>query len=402
MPSRGSRVVESRATGMDDQDRSTAVSPRRRRRHRSHRRSAPGTPPGTLTADPDAPAPVIHVMAYGPEQYTERELTDPQSVTDFLGKWPVTWMNVYGLGNTTVLAEIGKLFELHPLALEDVVNRHQRAKVEQYGPNQFIVAHMVTLGEHVDTEQLSLFLGPNFVLTFEERPGDCLDSVRERIRTGTGRLRTTGPDYLAYALLDTVIDAYFPVLEHYGERLETLEDDVIRQPDNDTLGRVHAVKQDLLTLRRMIWPLRDAINSLMRETDSLITKETRLYLRDCYDHVIRVIDLLETYREVGSGLMDVYLSSVSNRMNEVMKVLTIIATIFIPLSFIAGLYGMNFSHDRSPWNMPELSWYFGYPFALLLMAIVAGGLLLFFRHRGWLGASPTPSKGTAGRNAVAP
>ena len=358
---------------------------RRRRHHRSHRSTPPGTAPGTLTVDPEAPKPVIHVMAYGPDEWTERDIVDPESVRDFLGKWPVTWVNVYGLGDARVLTELGKIFALHPLALEDVVNLHQRAKVEQYGAHEFIVAQMVTFLEHVETEQLSLFLGHNFVLTFEERAGDCLDPLRDRIRTGTGRVRAAGPDYLTYAILDAVIDAYFPVLERYGEHLEALEDDVIVRPDNRAIRGIRAIKHDLLTLRRAIWPHRDAINSLFRDAAPMISEETRIYLRDCYDHVIRIMDLLETYRELATGLMDVYLSSVSNRMNEVMKVLTIIATIFIPLSFIAGLYGMNFNSDKSPWNMPELAWRYGYPFALGLMAAVALGLLVFFWRRGWIG-----------------
>jgi len=372
---------------------------RRRRRHRSHR-GTPGTAPGTLTVDPEAPKPVIHVMAYGPDEWTERDIVDPQSVRDFLGKWPVTWVNICGLGDARVLTELGKIFALHPLALEDVVNLHQRAKVEQYGSHQFIVAQMVTFPERMETEQLSIFLGHNFVLTFEERVGDCLDPLRDRIRNGTGRVRVAGPDYLVYAILDAVIDAYFPVLERYGEHLEALEDDVIARPDNQTLSRVRAVKHDLLVLRRAIWPQRDALNSLFRDAAPMITEDTRIYLRDCYDHVIRIMDLLETYRELATGLMDVYLSSVSNRMNEVMKVLTIIATIFIPLSFIAGLYGMNFNAQKSPWNMPELDWRYGYPFALLLMAGVAMGLLVFFRRRGWIGppteARPSANGGTGG------
>ncbi len=336
-------------------------------------------------------------MAYGPEEWTERDVTDPQAVREFLGKWPVTWVNVYGLGDARILSELAQIFSLHPLALEDVVNLHQRAKVEQYATHQFIVAQMVSLAEHVDTEQLSLFLGHGFVLTFEERTGDCLGAVRERIRAGTGHVRAAGADYLTYAILDAVIDAYFPALERYGEHLEALEDDVIARPDNHAISRIRAIKHDLLVLRRAIWPQRDALNSLFRDAAPMITEDTRIYLRDCYDHVIRIMDLLETYRELATGLMDVYLSSVSNRMNEVMKVLTIIATIFIPLSFIAGVYGMNFNPERSPYNMPELAWRYGYPFALALMAAVAIGLLFFFRRRGWLGPAAPPATMDDGR-----
>ncbi len=336
--------------------------------------------------DPDAPRSVIHVIAYGPEQCTEHDLADPQQLHAFIGQSPVIWVNVYGLGDGRTLNELKEIFDLHPLAMEDVVNLHQRAKVEAYGDHHFIVAQMISLNDRIETEQLSLFLGRNFVLTFEQRRGTALDVIRERIRKQGGSLRDHGADYLAYALLDAVVDGYFPVLERYGDRLELLEDDVIAHPDNHTIARVHAVKHDLLVLRRAIWPQRDAISVLFRESTPLVTDETRLYLRDCYDHTVRIIDLVETYRELGTGLMDLYLSSVSNRMNEVMKVLTIISTIFIPLSFIAGVYGMNFNAGASPWNMPELSWYFGYPFTLGLMAVVAVGLLLFFRRRGWLRA----------------
>jgi magnesium transporter len=209
--------------------------------------------------------------------------------------------------------------------------------------------------------------------------------VRERIRKGVGRMRGAGPDYLAYALLDAIIDGYFPVLEHYGEYLEDLEDVLVHDPDEELVADIHNVKRDLLTLRRAIWPLRDALGALLREPVPLISHETHPYLRDCYDHTVQIIDLVETYRELGSGLMDMYLSSVSNRMNEIMKVLTIISTIFIPLSFIAGVYGMNFNPERSPLNMPELNWYWGYPFCLAIMGVVAAVLVGFFWRKGWLG-----------------
>jgi magnesium transporter len=219
--------------------------------------------------------------------------------------------------------------------------------------------------------------------------GDSFDPVRERLRKGKGRARAAGPDHLAYALIDAAIDAYFPTIEAYGERLEELEDEVIVRPTKTTILRIHEIKRELLNIRRAIWPLREAINTFFREPSPLITDETRLYLRDCYDHTIQVIDLCETYRELGSGLMETYLSSISNRTNEVMKVLTIIATIFIPLTFVAGLYGMNFKTEKSPYNMPELDWYWGYPFCLALMATVAIGMLVFFWRRGWLKASET-------------
>jgi magnesium transporter len=363
-------------------------APRRQRRKAWARRSAPGAPPGTLLPDPKAPPPVIRVIAYGPDTFTEQAVESPVLVRPFLQAWPVTWVNVEGLGDATVIRQLGDLFGLHQLALEDVINVHQRAKVEQYGDHHFIVTRMVRLGARLETEQVSLFLGRNFVLTFQEGlPGDCLEPVRDRLRQGHGRIREAGADYLAYALLDAVIDSYFPVLEAYGERLETLEEELITRPVPGIIPPIHDVKRDLLALRRAIWPQREALNVLLRDELPLITPETRLHLRDCYDHTVQLIDLMETYRELSSDLMEMYLSSVSNRTSEIMRVLTIIATIFIPLTFLAGIYGMNFDPDVSPWNMPELKWYWGYPFALAVMALVALTQLVFFRRRGWLGPS---------------
>jgi magnesium transporter len=338
-----------------------------------------------LVIDPDAPLPSIHVMAYGPQEYAERPVKSPSAVREFLGRWPVTWVHVTGLGDADVIRSLGDLFDLHRLSLEDVVNVHQRPKVEHYGGYLYIVARMVSLSQTVETEQLSIFLGENFVLTFEERPGNCFDPVRERIRSGPSRIRASKPDYLAHALLDAIVDAFFPVLEEYGERLEEIEDEIVEQPSGVVVSAVHEVRRELLTLRRASWPMREAINSLLREPTALVQEETRFYLRDCYDHTVQILDLVENYRELAAGLMDVYLSSVSNRLNEIMKVLTIISTIFIPLTFIAGIYGMNFNPSRSPLNMPELNWYWGYPFSLAFMAAVAFGMLGYFLRKGWLG-----------------
>ena len=357
-----------------------------RTRKRTVRRPS-GETPGTLHVDPEAPPSVIRVLAYGPDTCEEREIADVASLKEILGKSPVTWVNVDGLGDAETITQIGESFGLHPLALEDVVHVHQRPKVDQYGEHLFIITRMVTLGQQLETEQLSLLLGEGFVLTFQEHVGDCLDPVRDRIRQGKGRIRKAPADYLAYAILDAVIDNYFPVLEEYGERLEALEEQVIARPDAQTVARIHAAKRELLILRRAVWPQREAVNSLLREELNLIADATRVYLRDCYDHVIQTIDMLETYREICSGLLDAYQSSVSNRMNEIMKVLTIIATIFMPLGFIAGLYGMNFNAEKSRLNMPELAWRYGYPYVLCLMAIVATVMLAFFWRKGWLGSS---------------
>ncbi len=352
---------------------------------RQRRRNPPGAAPGTLKVDPEAPPPLIKVIAYSDQQLTEKDLQDPSEVLNYLGRHPVTWINVDGLGDTAVLHKLGEIFHIHALALEDVINVHQRAKLEHYPQHQFLVFHQIDLDDHVESEQISLFFGQNFVLTFQEETGDCFESVRERIRKHVGLIRQSGPDYLAYSLLDATVDHYFPILEKYGERLDELETQIIESPESTTMTQIHDIKRELLAVRRKIWPLRDALNTLVRDPVPQVTEPTRVYLRDCYDHVMRIIDLLEMYRELSSDLLEFQLSTVSYKINEVMRVLTVIATIFIPLTFIVGLYGMNFDPDYSPWNMPELRWYWGYPFALALMVAVTVGLLAFFYRKGWLG-----------------
>jgi magnesium transporter len=298
----------------------------------------------------------------------------------------VVWINVDGSRHAETVKRLGDLFGLHALALEDVVNLGQRAKTDPFDEHLFIVIRMPAPGPRYAAEQVSIFLGKDFVITFQEQPGDVFEPVRERIRHGKGRIRKCGADYLAYALIDSVVDSYFPLLEALGERLEAVEDTVMVSPDQSVVAELHAIKADLLGMRRDLWPQRDALAELARDESALVRKKTAPFLRDCYDHNSQLIDLVQVYREVCSDLMSVYLSSVSNRMNEVMKVLTIIATIFIPLGFIAGLYGMNFNPERSAWNMPELNWVLGYPFALLLMLAVAVGLVVFFKKKGWLGS----------------
>ncbi|MHC5008826.1 MAG: magnesium/cobalt transporter CorA [Planctomycetota bacterium] len=346
----------------------------------------PGTRPGTLVVDPTAPMPVISAIAYGPDECHELHPQDSSELKDVLGKQPVVWINVEGLGDTELISKIGELFSVHRLALEDVVNAYQRAKVEPYEAHLFVVARMVHGGERLETEQVSFFVGEDYVLTFHERPGDCFDLVRQRLRSGRGRIRGAGASYMAYALLDALIDAYFPVLETYGERIEALESEVLTEPGPEVVGRIHAVKRDLLVLRRAIWPHREMANALLRDDSPFITDQTRVYLRDCYDHTVQLLDIVETYRELASGLLDVYLSSLSNRMNEIMKVLTIFAAIFIPLTFIAGIFGMNFE-----W-MPELGLKWAYPATLALMSALAVVMLVFFRTKGWIGnGGKTPS-----------
>jgi magnesium transporter len=361
------------------------VRRKQRQRQRPRRRTVPGTPPGTITVDPQAEASKLHILAYGRDDYTEKSVTQVSEIRQYLGRYPVVWVNVDGLGDLAMLMQLAELFELHPLAMEDVVNVHQRAKVEPFGNRTFLVSRMVRLGESLEPEQISLFVGPNFVVSFQEQAGwDCLESVRERIRRRVTRIREAGPGYLAYSLLDAVVDNFFPVLEAYGERLEDLEDRIIVAPDRSAIAEVHQVKRELLTIRRSIWPQREALNVLVRDEVPNFEHDTRIYLRDVYDHAVRIIDLVETYREICSDLMDLYLSSVSNRMNEVMRVLTVISTLFIPLTFIAGLYGMNFDPDSSPWNMPELRWYFGYPLCIALMVLISAAQFWFFWRKGWI------------------
>lgn len=352
----------------------------------------PGTAPGTLRrpeTPPASPAKVT-VIDYGPDRFEEKQIARIEEVFPYRDTKTVTWINVDGLQDVDLIEKLGRHFGLHPLSLEDVLHCGQRPKIEDYDDYHFIVMKSMGLKkaagdeqEELEMEQISIFLSGRYIITLQELPGDSFEAVRERIRQGKGLIRKAGPDYLLYALVDALVDEFFPVLERYGERVEELEDKVIEQPQPATLAEVHRIKRELLLLRRAAWPERDLINALQREEAHLIQPETRVFLRDCYDHTIQVIDMIETYRDLSSGLLEVYLSSASNRLNVVMKVLTIISTIFIPLNFIAGIYGMNFNPDASPLNMPELNWFFGYPFALGLMATVAGSLVLYFRRKGW-------------------
>lgn len=350
-----------------------------------HRQPKPGSAPGLIDVAPDALPSTLSVVAYGQETVVEETVADISSLKPYLEQYTVTWVDVVGLGTEQVLVDLEELFGLHRLALEDVVNVGQRPKAEEYEDHHFIVLHMAHPGKGVELEQLSLFVGQGYVISFQERPGDSFEPVRERIRLGRSRLRSSGADYLAYALVDAVVDGFFPVMENIGDRLEALEETIIEDPHTDIIGELHAVRRELMSLRRSIWPLRDALNVLQRST-SLFTERTQVFLRDAYDHALRLMDMAESLREMGSNLMDLHLSMVSHRMNEVMKVLTIISTIFIPLGFLAGLYGMNFDPEISPWNMPELSFYWGYPTLLGVMLVVVVLLIFYFRSKGWIGS----------------
>ena len=364
---------------------------RKRKKPRFHRQSKPGASPGTLHAASDTLQPVIEVVAFNGECIVEKSLDSVDQLSDVLDETMVTWINVDGLGDASMIGKIGERFGLHSLALEDVINVHQRAKVEPYSDHLFIVTRQIVLAasEHLESEQISLFLGQRYVVTFQQRPGDCFDPVRDRIRTSRGRIRTAGADYLAYALIDAVIDSYFPVVERFADHLEQLEDQVAMRQSPEVIDRIHEIRNDLLLLRRSVRPHRDALNELVRDEHPLIHAETRIFLRDCYDHTIQLIDLLEVYREMCSDLRDYYLSIVSNRLNEVMKVLTMIATIFIPLGFMAGVYGMNFNTNL-PGNMPELNVPYGYLGVITTMSLIAAGMLVFFWRSGWIGSSNRP------------
>lgn len=347
----------------------------------------PGSLPGTLSIEADATPPVIILIDYNETNVTRKQLATPEECLSYLDTDSVSWVDVQGLGSENILQRIGQVFKLHPLLLEDVVNVPQRPKVEEYEDQLVIITRMVLPKESgfgFYSEQVSFVLGEHYLLTVQEEPEhDCFEQVRLRIRNNKGTLRKQKADYLAYTLIDSIIDGFFPVLEDYGEHIEDLEEEVVTNPTRQTLEKIYRVRRELLTLRRAIWPQRDAINSLIRDGNEIISDHVRVYLRDCYDHAVQVLDMVETYRELASGLMDVYLSAVGNKMNEIMKLLTVISSIFIPLTFIAGVYGMNFNTEKSPLNMPELNWYWGYPLCWATMIAIAGGLIYFFWRRGW-------------------
>lgn len=341
----------------------------------------PGSEPGTLRINPDAKPSLIVLIEYNTEQAIRKINLTPQECLNYRDENSVSWVDILGLGSEDVLKQLGEIFNLHPLLLEDVVNVPQRPKVEDYNEQLIIIVQMVLPKENEEgfySEQVSFVLGKHYLLTFQEEPArDCFNHVRDRLRSGKGKVRQLGADYLAYALLDSIIDGFFPVLEDYGERIEALEDEVVMNPSCRTLEKIYDVRRELLALRRAIWPQRNAVNTLIRDKNQLVSSEVQIYFRDCYDHIIQLLDIVETYRELSSGLMDVYMSSVSNKMNEVMKVLTVISTIFIPLSFLAGVYGMNFSY------MPELSYKSSYFIFWGVIIIISTSLFSLFWRQGW-------------------
>jgi magnesium transporter len=342
-----------------------------------------GLPPGTLVHIGEESDREIRVtvMAYDEAGCDERQISAVKECVYFTDTSLVTWINVDGLHEIEIIQQVGDCQGLHPLVLEDILNTEQRPKTEDFGTYLYIVLKSLYLtdGGRLAAEQVSLIVGSNFVISFQEGLRDDLfGPIRERLRSGKGRLRGMGADYLAYCLMDTIVDNYFVVLEQLGERIEELEEGVLDAVTPQTARQIHRLKRDMIFLRKAVWPLREVIGSLERRESGLISEPVVVYLRDLYDHTIQVVDTIEANRDMLAGLLDVYLSSVSNRMNAIMKVLTIIATIFMPLTFIVGLYGMNFKH------MPELEWPWGYPAVLLLMVAVTIGMLKFFRKKEWL------------------
>ncbi len=348
-----------------------------------------GLPPGTLIhiGEKKVEAVKISYLDYEEQNFQEKQVSKIEECFPFKTTPTVTWINIDGLHDVEIIEKLGKQFELHPLILEDVLHTAQRPKYEDFDKYIFVVLRMLRYNEQiqvVESEQVSLILGTNFVISFQERVGDVFEPIRERLRNAKGRIRKMGPDYLAYALLDAIVDSYFAILEKLGERIESMEEQLVADPKEKTLQLIHNMKREMISLRKSIWPLREVISGLQRSESSLISETTSLYLRDVYDHTIQVIDTVESFRDMVSGMLDIYLSSISNKMNAVMKVLTIIATIFIPLTFIAGIYGMNFNPEKSPWNMPELNSYWGYPAVCLVMAVVVVIMLIYFRKKKWL------------------
>ncbi len=348
------------------------------------RNASPGQSPGTVTASAGARRTSIDAIAFGEDGFNEEKDVSVARALEIKGTHRLVWIDFEGLADTELIRDVGAALGLHRLTLEDVVHPHQRAKVEYFKDYIYVVVRMVTMPERLETEQLSIVLGRDFVLTFQEgKPGDSLGPVRERIRRGKGMLPKSGADYLAYALIDSVIDHYFPVLERYADQLEGLEAQVSDKAYMEVVWQINGIKRELLLLQTMMTPQRDLVQSLIREPSALVHDETRLHLRDVGDHTGQLIDLLISYREMSQALIEIHLNVASNRMNEVMQVLTMFGAIFMPLSFIAGLYGMNFDTEL-PLNMPELHWKYGYVGALGLMGTVASGMLIFFYRRGWL------------------
>jgi magnesium transporter len=354
------------------------------------RKNKKGMSPGSLifTGQKKVEKIKISVFDYNADNYEDRTLTEEEvsKLTDFRVGKDVSWLNICGIHNTELIARIGKIFKIHALVLEDILNVSHNTKIDEFEDYIFIITKMINYNEAenlLNIEQVSFILGKNFLITFQEREGDVFDIIRDKIRSNNGRIRTSGADYLAYRLIDTIVDNYFLVLDKIDERIEDIEDELLDNPEQSTLQSIHSLRKEVIHLKRNVTPLRDILHALEREQYNFIDKSTQIYLRDLYDHIRQIIDTIDNYREVINGLQEVYLSSASNKMNEIVKVLTIISTIFIPLTFIVGIYGMNFRTDVSIWNMPELAWSYGYPFVMALMLMVVIGMTIFFKRKKW-------------------
>lgn len=345
----------------------------------------PGTSPGTLEpAAGESGAARIVATVYSPQALETVEVRDAAEIRALRQRDGVLWVHVNGLGDVDAVARIGEIFGLHPLALEDVLRLGQRPKIEDYDDVLFAIGQILESSpDSFSKSQFSLFLGPRFLVTFQASGPERLLSVRSRLESARGRLRSRGPGYLAYAILDLVVDSAFPALESLGEKLEELDDLLVERPDRSAMAKLQSVRRELLHLRQVLWPQREVLGRIARDEHRLLGDDTRIYLRDCYDHAVQALEVSENYREVASGLLDIYLSSVSNRLNDVMRVLTIISTVFMPLGFLAGVYGMNFRTEGTL-NMPELGWRYGYLGFWGVCALAAGGMLLYFRRKRWL------------------
>ena len=347
-----------------------------------------GLPPGTAVyVGEERTGPIkVTLTDYDRDNYTSLAELDEDNLKHLATTSSCTWLNIDGIHDVELIKKVGDIFNLHSLTVEDILNTRQRAKVEIYDNYIYFVARLPEFDEEnkqVTLEQVSFILTDHVLLTFQEKESNAFNEVRKRIATGKGRIRKMCVDYLTYALLDSVVDNFFVVLENMGEELEELEEELLENPQPSTLHRIHLMKREMILLRKAVWPLREMIGTIQRDEVTFLGQEISFYLRDLYDHTVQVMETVETFRDIISGMLDIYLSSVSHRTNEVMKVLTIFAAIFIPLTFIAGLYGMNFNTAKSPFNMPELNWAYGYPFALGLMAAVTIGMVIFFKRNKW-------------------
>ena len=355
--------------------------------------SPPGTSPGAINIPEDALKPVIKTFQFNQEIVEEKTLKDVKAITALLSMGPdkIHWIDIRGFGDKLFFEHLADSFGIHRLQMEDVINVYQRPKAEESKDYLFLISRgMREVQGNLLNDQLSLFVGNNFVISIQDKYDDLLDPVRERIRNGKGSVRKLGADYLAYAIMDTLIDNFFPILEKIGERMDQLEDELIENPSRDSMSKILGIKRELIVMRRAIWAERDKVNDVLRSGFPMIADSTKIFFRDSYDHCIQILDLVESYKEVTASLMDVYMSSVSNKLNQVMKVLTIISTIFIPLTFIVGLYGMNFAHKNPnsgadlPLNMPELYLPYGYLSVAILMVLIVVAQLIFYFKKGWL------------------